>query len=87
MRPDHSAHLAPGRRRVVGFEVERWRTTTMNEKLAFQAQASTFAFGPGGHVTASFLCATPEKAYELVKVLEALAKDAAPEWAKAKTDT
>ena len=51
-------------------------------KLAFNSTATAWLFGPGGSVNASFLCATPEKAEALVKVLQAMAQDDCPEWAK-----
>lgn len=53
------------------------------EKLAFKAEASAYAYGEGGHVVASFLCATPDKARKLVEILNTAFADDAPEWAEA----
>jgi hypothetical protein len=49
-------------------------------KLAYDAKAWAFRYGAGGQVTASFLCATPEKAKALREFLESLARDDPPGW-------
>jgi hypothetical protein len=50
------------------------------DKLAYDAKAWAFAYGPGGMVTAAFLCATPEKADRLAEALKALGGDDPPAW-------